>query len=126
MHSMPLKRRVTPTKNVSSCVCLDGMLYFKRDFQTASPQLGLRITALSRISSVRGSKGSSPGSQRPPAPSASSAISDDLYLTTGGVIYSRCCSASSFPPSLPNPLSRTASKCTESQLSYSDQRSQRL
>lgn len=49
-----------------------------------------------------------------------------LHLTPGAVIYSLSCCCSSFPPSLPDPLSRTVSEFTESQLSYSEWRSQWL
>lgn len=49
-----------------------------------------------------------------------------LHLTLGAVIYSLSCCRSSFSPSLPDSLSRTVSEFTESQLSYSDWRSQWL
>lgn len=46
-----------------------------------------------------------------------------IRLAIGGEIY---CGGLSFSPSLPNLLSRTASEFTESQLSHSDQQSQKL
>lgn len=49
-----------------------------------------------------------------------------LNLTPGAVIYSLSCFWSSFSPSFPDPLSRTTAEFTESQLSYSDRRSQWL